>query len=474
MERPLDDFLPGRTTMQKFSLYFACFLTLILMGCGDTSGDPTARITLEADKTDVAPGSSAVITATVTKAIGTKAEATTEAVVVAPGWGENVTFKLLTANGGQLSTPVQKTDGDGKARSVYTSGNNYNNDTIQATLDNGMSATIVIKKTGTTIGAIISSFVASPTTVAEGQTSVITAKVTDGNSANPMIGEAVTFNMATNESGACFINATNACVASVTVNSDAGGNAVAVYRAGSSKSTEELHDTVRAGLANGSSNAVLITRSAGPAGAVLALAASPTSVNGGQTSVITATVTGGTNSGANEVVTLTIPVNESGASFINAAGVSVSTITITTGSGGIASAIYKAGTNDSGTIVQDTVQGVLSNGAMSAVMITRNAGVTGYVVTVTANPSTLTTQTGSSIVTANVRDNTGIAVVGTTVTFNKTGAGGQLTPASASTDTNGNAITVFTGAAPSGAAIVQATTMIGGNNYTGAVAITVP
>jgi hypothetical protein len=173
---------------------------------------------------------------------------------------------------------------------------------------------------------------------------------------------------------------------------------------------------------------------------------------------------------------LTIPINYSGASFINAAGASIATITITTGNGGIASAVYRAGAHDSGTTVQDTVQGVLSNGATSAVTITRNAGVTGYVLTVTANPSTLTAQTGSSIVTANVRDNTGIAVVGTVITFSKTGAagGGQPSPVSASTDTNGNAITVFTGAAPSGTAIIQATTTIGGNNYTGAVAITVP
>lgn len=253
MNRWLDHFFPGRTTMRKFSVYFACFFTLILMGCGDTSGDPTARITLEPADAVVAPGGSAVITATVTKA---------DATVTAPGWGENVAFKLLTANGGQLSSLSQKTDGKGVAMTVYTAGNNYNNDVIQATLDNGMSATIVIKKTGGPVGASISKLEGPTTKVKEGQTAVIKATVTDGTSTNFMMGEAVTFTIATNESGACFINATNACVNSVTINSDAGGIAEALYKAGGNSPTVEVYDSVRASLSNGSSRAFAITRSA--------------------------------------------------------------------------------------------------------------------------------------------------------------------------------------------------------------------
>ena len=100
--------------MRKFSVYFACFFTLILMGCGDTSGDPTAQISFEAATnpiTEIAPGGSTVITATVVKAVGKKTEAKEEVIVTEPAWGENVTFKLLTANGGRLSTPIQKTNG---------------------------------------------------------------------------------------------------------------------------------------------------------------------------------------------------------------------------------------------------------------------------------------------------------------------------------------------------------------------------
>lgn len=295
--------------MRKFSIYFACFFTLILMGCGDNSGDPTAQISkLEAAPADVTPGGDAVITATVVKAVGKKSEATAEATVTEPGWGENVTFRLLTANGGRLSILSQKTDGKGEAKTVYTAGNNYSNDTIEAKLDNGMSATIVIKKTGSLTGANISSLVASPATVAEGQTSIVTAKVTDGNSSNPMIGEAVTFTIATNESGGCFINPANACVAGITANSDSSGNAVAIYRAGGNSSTVAVYDTVRATLANGSTSAVFITRSAGTAGSIVTVTANPTSVLSTGVSLVTANVkdsNGAVVNGASVTFTLT-------------------------------------------------------------------------------------------------------------------------------------------------------------------------
>ena len=109
----------------------------------------------------MAPGGSAVITATVirrrttTTTTTTTTGTTTTTTTTSSGWGENVTFTLLTANGAQLSALTQKTDGDGKATTVYTAGNNYNQDVIQATLDNGMSASIVIKKTGSVSGASI-------------------------------------------------------------------------------------------------------------------------------------------------------------------------------------------------------------------------------------------------------------------------------------------------------------------------------
>jgi hypothetical protein len=469
--------------MRKFSVYFACFFTLvlILMGCGDTSGDPTAQITLKAEKTDVSPGGSVVITATVVKAVGTKADATGEATVTAPGWGENVAFKLLTANGGQLSTSIQKTDGNGVALTVYTAGNNYSNDTIQATLDNGMSASIVITKTGAIIGARISKLETPTPTVAENQTAVITATVTNQETNQPMMGEAVTFTIPTNASGACFINANNACVSYFTVTSDASGKAVAIYRAGGNDSTQEVYDTVRAALTNGSTNAVVITRKTGPAGPVLVLTASPTTVGEGQTSVITATVSGGASKGANETVTLTIPVNYSGASFINATGASVSTVTIRTGNGGIASAIYRAGANDSGTTVQDTVEGVLSNGAMNAVSITRSAGPAGAILVLTASPTTVG-DGQTSVITATVTGGTSVGTnetVTLTIPVNYSGAsfinsaGVGVTTITITTGNNGIATAIYrAGAINSGTTVQDTVQGVLSNGAVNAVTIT--
>jgi adhesin/invasin len=617
----------------------------------------------------------------------------TSAGTTVPVIGERVYFSLLTANGGTLSVVNDRTGGGGVATAIYTAGNNMTSDTVRVRTDVGATASITIAKTGGILGARVSSLSASPPTVAADQTTVVTAKVTDGNS-NPVQGETVTFTLPVNKSGASFVNAAGVHVSSVSINTDASGNAAAIYQAGSMSSGTAVQDTVQAVLTNGSSNAVVITRSAGTDLSV-SVAAEPTSVNArqtsiitatvtgggrsgaavtftipvnssgasfidaggssvssitltasgsgiataiyragsasldttvqdtvqaaltngangaviltrtataptpttyavsigvpstpvtagqvsvitatvtsgttappatpvagitvtftlpvnnsgatlsassavtdgngkavvtytagsanptltvydtvlavvdsvsstavitrtgmetlsikinadpaslsaGQVSIITATVTGGTGSGTNEAVTLTIPVNNSGASFRNAAGASVSMVTITTGSGGTASAIYQVGTNSASTSVQDTVQGVLSNGALSAVTITRSAGVAGYILTVTANPAALTTQTGSSLVTASLKDNLGTAVVGNGVTFSQScdPSVGNVIVGPVPTNGAGNAVTSFTGGGTAGSCVVTGTsTAIGGVKYSGAVTITVP
>ena len=140
---------------------------LWLAGCGGASSNPTARIaSLTAEPSEVAPGGSAVITARVVKTGGeaateaarealgeqgatttsTTTSTTTTATTVQPvAWGVNVAFRLLTANGGQLSATTQKTDGAGVAMVVYTAGNNASQDILQATLENDSSATLIIR-----------------------------------------------------------------------------------------------------------------------------------------------------------------------------------------------------------------------------------------------------------------------------------------------------------------------------------------
>jgi hypothetical protein len=392
----------------------------------------TGTVTLTADATAVQPGGFCTLTATVTN----------NAV---PVIGERIYFSLLTANGGTLLVVSDRTGSGGVATAIYTAGNNMASDTVRVRTDVGATASITITKTGGIVGARISSLVALPTTVAADQTSVITATVTDGNS-NPMQYETVTFTLPVNASGASFVNAGGVHVSSVSVNTDANGNAVAMYQAGSTSLGAEVQDTVQAVLTNGSSNAVVITRSAGTDLSV-SVAASTTSVNAGQTSTITATVTGDKKSGA--AVTFTLPVNASGASFINAGGSSVSSLTLTASGSGIATAIYRAGSTSLDTTVQDTVQVGLTNGANGAVILTRMATIpTTYAVSIDV-PSTPVTAGQFSVITATVTSGTtappATPVAGITVTFTLpiNNSGATLSTSSAVTDGNGEAVVTY-------------------------------
>jgi hypothetical protein len=253
---------------------------------------------------------------------------------------EKVSFSMVTAgNGGGVAVMNDRTASGGKATAFYTAGNNMDTDTVRVTTEGSrFTATITITKSGGIVGARISSLAASSTTVAADQTTVITAKVTDGNS-NPMQGETVTFTLPVNESGASFSDA-GVSVSSISVNTDASGNAVAIYKAGSTSSDTEVYDTVRGALTNGSSNAVVITRSAGTAktGYNITVNADPTTVPAaaGGSSVIAANVT---NNGAN-VSGVTV-------NFVSSGG-SVSPSSRTTSGNGNAETTFTAGVGAAG------------------------------------------------------------------------------------------------------------------------------
>jgi adhesin/invasin len=389
---------------------------------------------------------------------------------LAPVIGERVTFTLLTpVNGGGVTVMNDRTAGDGQAMAVYTSGNNFGIDSVRATTGSGATATITITKTGGLIGARIATMTASPATVGSGGSSVITATVTDGNS-NPMQGETVTFTLPVNGSGANFATP-------VSVATDAGGNAVVIYRAGGNTSLIDIFDTVRGALANGSSNAVVITVS-GPAPPTpgtplsIAVAAVPASVAAGLASVVTATLTGDNNAGV--TVTFSLPLNNSGATLSASSAV--------TDGSGVAVVTYTAGTDNPTLTVSDTVRAAVSSISSSAAITRTGSAVTlGYTVTVTAAPAVLTADTANSIITANVKNN-GVAVIGQLVTFTITGtaplgAFPGVAPWQATTDASGNAVNTFTGggAHPTGETnVVTATITVGATNYTGNVIITYP
>jgi hypothetical protein len=447
------------------------FMLLVLVACGgggwsmtDTDPAGTDTVSIAAAPASLQAGQSTIITATVNNGSGNVVQL------------REVSFAVRTNNsGGTLSVLNGETKSDGKAVATYTTGSNSPasdvEDTIQVNLSNGASAAVIITRSGKTqTTPVLSALTATPSTVSAGQSSIITANVTDNGS--PISGVVVSFTIAVNNTGSPTLTAYSAV-------SDSNGNVTTIYTPGTASPTDTVTDTIQASLVNGSNRAIGITRSAGtiPTGATVVLTASPTTVNGGQASIITATVTGGPNGGANEAVSFTIPFNNSGAGFINASGVRVSSITISTGSSGTAVAIYQAGTTASGTSVQDTVQAVVvSSQAFNAVTITRSAGVTGYTVTVTANPSTLVSRTGVSLITANVRASNGTAVPNVSVSFTLVPAGGGGSVATpVTTDGSGNAITAYTSAhVAAGADIIMASVQIGGVTYTGASTITVP
>ena len=352
--------------MRKKIVWITYCLLIALMGCGSESSDPTARIaSLKAEPSEIAPGGSVIITAEVVKAVvstppaGTTTTTTTTTTATVPpnaAWGVNVTFKLLTANGGRLSALTQKTDGSGVAMVVYTAGNNYNQDIVQATLENDNSATVVITKTGVISGPVLSEVSADPTSVSWGQHSKITIKVTDGG--NPVGGEYVDIQINRNSSGASLIIPNHY--------TDAQGQVVATYVAGS-LSNDVVTDVVQARVtSSGSVNSVIVTVNPGRSGPVIsALSAAPASVSWGQQSIITIKVTD--NAGkpvGGEYVDIEINPNNSGAFLIipnhytDAQGQVVAT--------------YVAGSL-SDKVVTDVVQAqVTSSGSVNSVIITVN------------------------------------------------------------------------------------------------------
>ncbi len=446
--------------MRNHTRIFLLLITaLVLAGCGGgaTSGDPLATdsILVEASPTSVGAGQESVITATVARFNEN------------PAIERSVTFTFRTNNsGGTLRVVNSRVDGQNQARAVYTAGWNAPGvelpDTIQASLPTGAGAVVVVTRSGNGI----SEMKADPAEVAANQSSVVTVSVTDSND-KPISGATVFFSITVNNSGAPALTAHSGVT-------DGLGIVTTVYTPGNASPDQTVSDTVEARLANGSSRSVVITRKGETVEPVeplaISVAADPTSVSAGGLSIITATLTGDNKNGVR--VSFALPINNSGASLS-------ATTAITDGSGN-AVVTYRAGSNNPTVAVQDTVRAVVGSISSSAVITrTGSSSAAGYSITVSANPSTLTTDTSNSAITANVKDSGGTGVSGVQVTFATTGTAplGTISPAAAVTDGSGNAVTTFTGGgahATGDTNVVTASIAISGNTYTAAVVITYP
>jgi hypothetical protein len=212
--------------------------------------------------------------------------------------------------------------------------------------------------------------ISGSTSLTAGQNSVITVKITDGED-NNVREQKVTFIILSNNSGG-----TLTVLNGIT---DADGQALALYTAGGDDPGEDVEDIIQASV-EGATDVLNIKRTADTtpvADYISDISSSPSTMAGGRMSIITAKVTAGKESedGSNQTITFTIPANNSGACFIDSTGANVSSITTTMqmSQGNILpiSVIYKAGINDSGTVVQDIVQAILGNGSTDYVVITR-------------------------------------------------------------------------------------------------------
>jgi hypothetical protein len=175
----------------------------------------------------------------------------------------------------------------------------------------------------------------------------------------------------------------------------------------------------------------------------VSLIPSTTSVTAGQVCIITATVTSGSTAAGGVTATFALPVNNSGATLTTPSGTGT-TVTATTDSTGNAVAIYQPGTTDFDRTVSDSVQASVT-GASTAVSITRTGS---YVsdIRIDVSNSVSPSWNGQSVMTATVINNDGTPISGVTVTFSVAAggtAGGSVSPSTATTDNNGDAVSVY-------------------------------
>jgi len=265
-------------------------------------------------------------------------------------------------------------------------------------------------------------------------TVVLTAKIKNA-SGKEVAGREVTFEFMTNQSGAGL--------SPLTAKTDAAGEAVVVYTAG----TRNGFDVVRASISNGALMETNITVNSGGAGGTqIAVQGIPSTLPAGQSSIIAATVTDSTGtpvSGAFVSFSYLPNGNRSGAPPLSALNSGL------TDGGGKAVAVYTAGSATPNSEVQDMIQASVT-GSTGAVIMTRTAagggGGTGFRMTVTATPSSLIAG-AMSVIVAQVNNADGTAAAGLAVTFgfvtNNSGAP-ALIVVNGMTDAGGKAIATYT------------------------------
>lgn len=190
----------------------------------------------------------------------------------------------------------------------------------------------------------IFSFDASSTSLTAGQGSILTVKVVDSEDA-PVSGETVDFTITDNKSGATLTTLDGGIT-------DAEGNVVAVYKAGTISPMIDVEDIIQASTSN--SNQVVIIMREKPSGLNLTLASdiANNQISSGEHASMTATVL---DDSGNPVVGITVTFNI----VTNNSDAAITTGTATTDATGDAIWVYTAGNTID---VNDTISATVSGG----------------------------------------------------------------------------------------------------------------
>ena len=443
------------------TLWVLIFFILLccLSGCGNSETETGTNVTttgltitsFNGSPTSMAAGKNSILTATVTDSKG------------APVKGKAVMFTIQTNNSGATITTLNGgiTDGIGNALAIYTAGSNNpstdNEDTVQASITGATAALFLTRMSSTSAasGHQISLSASSTSTVA-GASGIITATVRDG-LGNPASGQTVIFSVLPNNSGATITTIGLGIT-------DAAGQALANYTAGSNNSENSVQDLVQASVTD-ATGAIYITRTGSTTSSTTAVPdtlqnfnANPSTMNAGQMSTITVDAYNNNSCSVGQTdsqnLTFTIPVNNSGATLINSSGASVTSVTIPIqipcASSLTSSITYKAGANLPTTTLEDVVLVTLGNGSTRSTIVTRSSSSStipsGYSLTLTSDKSSLVAG-ASSVITATVKNGAGDVVSGQNVNFSvliNHSTAPDLAIVNGTTDATGQAVAVYT------------------------------
>jgi adhesin/invasin len=393
--------------MNKFAV-IALIIALVAGGCSaDKVSAPTAtaavgsaanvQVTLSSGA--IASGGNVTVTATVTD----------NTSLVVPN--ATVSFSVISSTYGTFSPTSATTDASGNAVSTFTAGSSVNaNATIMATVTVGTSqisgsAQLTIgtpPRTPTSVTVTL-----NPTSIAPSGSTTVSATVSDATGG--ISGQSVTFSLSDSAAG-------NLSATSATTN--ASGLATVTFTANAVNQYVEI--TATAGTLSNSAMLQIGTPPP-PVAASIAISIDQLSISIGSYATVSVLLLDSSNNPAfGSSVTLQITSGPSDASFAPISQPTLTSITVTTNSSGIATAILYAG-DISGTVVVSATDGSLLPVTASLPITSDPARIS-----LTITNSSLTSGQTTNI-TAQVLNAANAPVSeGTAVTFTLSGTAGSI------------------------------------------------